>query len=73
MRERHEAMLPPPPPRRRGEIEADRALAEAKIVDAETIDDALAWLKPKERMVVLHDRALLDQAMRLQPVGEPAA
>ena len=52
-------MLPEAPPRRRGEIEPDRALAEAKLVDAETIDEALAWLKPKERMVVLHDRALL--------------
>jgi membrane glycosyltransferase len=66
LREQHEAMLPPAQPRRRGEIETDRALAEAKIVDAETIDDARSWLKPKERMVVLHDRALLALTMRLQ-------
>jgi membrane glycosyltransferase len=65
LRDQHEAMLPALPPRRRGEIDTERALAEAKLVDAETIDDALNWLKPKERMVVLHDRALLSLAMRL--------
>jgi len=59
LREAHEAMLPEHPPRRRGEIEPDRAVAQAKLVDAETIEDAAIWLKPKERMVVLHDRALV--------------
>ncbi len=66
LRDEHEAMLPPAPVRRRGEIETDRALAEAKLVDAETIADALSWLRPKERMVVLHDRALLNLTMRLK-------
>jgi membrane glycosyltransferase len=70
LREEHEAMLPQPPSRRRGEIETDRALAEAKLVDAETIADALAWLKPKERIVVLHDRALLNLTMRLKAVEQ---
>jgi membrane glycosyltransferase len=70
LREQHDAMLPTLPQRRRGEIETDRALAEAKLVDAETIDDALQWLKPKERMVVLHDRALLSLTMRLKPSAE---
>ena len=70
LREEHEAMLPQPPSRRRGEIETDRALAEAKLVDAETIADALTWLKPKERMVVLHDRALLNLTMRLKSVAQ---
>jgi membrane glycosyltransferase len=76
LRERHEAMLPPATSRRRGEIDTDRALAEAKIADAETIEDAIRWLKPKERMVVLHDRALLHMVMRLpaaEAVPEPAA
>jgi membrane glycosyltransferase len=59
LREVHERMLPENPSRRRGEIEPDRAVAQAKLVDAETIDDAAIWLKPKERMVVLHDRALV--------------
>jgi membrane glycosyltransferase len=59
LRDAHEAMLPEGHPRRRGEIEPDRAVAQAKLVDAETIEDAAIWLKPKERMVVLHDRALI--------------
>jgi membrane glycosyltransferase len=59
-------MLPPMPARKRGQIETDRALAEAKLVDAETIEDALEWLKPKERMVVLHDRALLNLLVQLK-------
>ncbi|MGL4975016.1 MAG: glucans biosynthesis glucosyltransferase MdoH, partial [Bosea sp. (in: a-proteobacteria)] len=59
VRAEHEAMLPLVTPRKRGDIEADRAVAQAKLVDAQSIDDAVAWLKPKERMVVLHDRALI--------------
>ncbi|MFC5418273.1 glucans biosynthesis glucosyltransferase MdoH [Bosea eneae] len=59
LRANHEAMLPHVQSRRRGEIEPDRAVAQAKLIDAETIADAMIWLKPKERMVVLHDRALL--------------
>lgn len=66
LRERHVEMLPAAASRKRGEIETDRALAEAKLADAETIDDALGWLKQKERMVVLHDRALLDLLVRLK-------
>jgi membrane glycosyltransferase len=57
--EAHEAMLPAAVSQPRGQIEADRALAQAKLVDARTIEEAMAWLKPKERMIVLHDRALL--------------
>ena len=72
LRQRHEAMLPALPPRKRGIIDMDRALAEAKIMDAETIQDALQWLQPKERFVVLHDRALLDLIARLQPPAEAA-
>ena len=59
-RAQHEAMLPPgrapqarrhrPRPRRR----------QAKLTDAETIEDLSDWLHPKETMVVLHDRALLN-------------
>jgi membrane glycosyltransferase len=64
-RERHEAMLPRRPHRSRGEFDLDRVMAEAKIIDAERLGDALAWLKPRERMVVLNDRALLSLAMQL--------
>ncbi len=64
-RDQHEAMLPHRPHRGRGEFEPDRVMAEAKIIDAGTLEDAIAWLKPKERMVVLNDRALLSLACRL--------
>ena len=64
-RDRHESMLPEPPPRRRGEIDRDRAVAEAKLTDAETIGEAAAWLGPGERMIVFHDRALLELVARL--------
>ncbi|WP_112663479.1 glucans biosynthesis glucosyltransferase MdoH [Microvirga flavescens] len=66
IRQQHLDMLPPPSHRKRGDIETDRALAEAKLADAQTIEEALAWLKPKERMVVLHDRALFAMAMSLK-------
>ena len=72
LREAHELMLPESQPRRRGEIEPERAVAQAKLVDAETIDDAAIWLKPKERMVVLHDRALVALLAAL-PAERPAA
>jgi membrane glycosyltransferase len=65
LRENHMEMLPPGDPRHRGVIEPDRAVAEAKIADAETIGDLLAWLKPKEMMIVLSDRALLQIVARL--------
>jgi len=42
-------------------------VAQAKLVDAETIEDAAIWLKPKERMVVLHDRALIGLLAALPP------
>lgn len=63
--EAHVGMLPDSSPRKRGDVEADRAVAQAKLVDAETIEDATRWLKPKERMVVLHDRALIGLLTRL--------
>ena len=72
LRQSHEAMLPPAPARRRGDIDPERVIAQAKIMDAATIHDAVHWLKPKERMVVLHDRALIDQLTRLKPVAEAA-
>ena len=60
----HRAFLPQRT-RQRGEIAPDWALAEAKLDDAETIEDALAWLQPKERMAVLNDGVLIDTLLRL--------
>ena len=62
----HEAMLPHRSHRGRGEFELERVMAEAKVIDAVTIREAASWLTPKERMVVLGDRALLTLAMRLE-------
>ncbi|MDE2362614.1 MAG: glucans biosynthesis glucosyltransferase MdoH [Hyphomicrobiales bacterium] len=70
-RRAHETFLPDYKRREKGDITPERALAEAKLNDAETIEDAIAWLKPKERMVVLHDRALIDVVARL-PQAEAA-
>ncbi|KQU04897.1 glucosyltransferase [Methylobacterium sp. Leaf469] len=64
--EAHAAMLPQAAPRPRGVIDTDRALAQAKVVEAHTLDEAAAWLSPKERMALLHDRALLDRLSRLE-------
>ena len=72
LRAHHDLFLPPANPRRRGQIEPDRAIAIAKLNDAETLEDAVNWLKPKERMVVLHDRALIDMIARL-PATSAAA
>jgi membrane glycosyltransferase len=71
LRRQHELFLPPVASRRRGQIEAERAIAVAKLNDAETLEDVVDWLKPKERMVVLHDRALVDMIARL-PARETA-
>ena len=61
----HEDWLPARKPRQRGVISADRAMAEAKIADAETIEDAVAWLNRGERLVALSDRALIGMVARL--------
>ena len=69
----HRAFLPTNP-RRRGEITPDWALAEAKLNDAESIEDALAWLAPRERMAILNDDVLFDAflALRRADAAEPA-
>jgi membrane glycosyltransferase len=61
----HAAMLPPASPRPRGAIDPDRALAAAKLAEAEKLAEATAWLTPKERLAVLHDPALIDRLARL--------
>ncbi|KAF2989457.1 glucans biosynthesis glucosyltransferase MdoH [Methylocystis sp. MJC1] len=65
LRTLHEAWLPTRKPRQRGVITADRAVAEAKVADAETIEDAVAWLNRGERLVALSDRALIGMIARL--------
>ncbi|MCJ2119361.1 glucans biosynthesis glucosyltransferase MdoH [Methylobacterium sp. J-001] len=63
--EAHARMLPVGVSRPRGVIDPDQTLATAKVCEAETVTEAQAWLTPKERMALLHDRALLDRLVRL--------
>ncbi|MBL8587067.1 MAG: glucans biosynthesis glucosyltransferase MdoH [Methylobacteriaceae bacterium] len=65
----HESLLPRAAPRRRGEITVERAMAEAKLADARDIDELVDWITPRERMAVLHDRALIDLLARLPGRG----
>lgn len=55
----HVACLPRRAKRRNGDIPAEWAIADAKLSDAATIDEAISWLKPKERMAILQDQALI--------------
>ena len=59
MRQRHIQLLPEAPRRTRGEVDPHRAVAEAKLIDAETFEEASSWLKGRERNIVLSDRALI--------------
>jgi membrane glycosyltransferase len=62
----HTRMLPKGQRRPRGAIDADQTLATAKICEAETVAEAQLWLSQKERMALLHDRALVDRLVRLE-------
>ena len=70
LRGMHEAFLPEKPRHRLGDVDVDAAVAAAKLNDAETIEDACAWLKPRERVAVLGDRALIAMLARLPSAAE---
>ncbi len=55
LRERHIAMLPVAARRERGQFSAERALAEAKLGEAQSLEEAAKWLQPKEKAGVLTD------------------
>ncbi len=61
----HAASLPRRPKRWNGTMSAEWALANAKISDAESIDEAISWLHPKERMAILLDAALISRFVSL--------
>jgi membrane glycosyltransferase len=61
----HVAWLPDAHRPRNGEITAEWALAEAKLNEAETVEQAVSWLRPKERMALLLDRALIARLLAL--------
>ncbi|MGI6245519.1 MAG: glucans biosynthesis glucosyltransferase MdoH [Pseudochelatococcus sp.] len=60
----HEQSLPGTQ-RRRGEFDPDRTLAQAKLLEAQSLAEVRAWLTPRERAVLYTDRALLDLMARL--------
>lgn len=59
LRHFHIAELPASEPRKRGAVQPERAIAEARIRDAESADDVIAFIQPKEAMVLLGDRGLI--------------
>jgi membrane glycosyltransferase len=67
LRQAHEMMLAAATPRVHGAFDPEHVMAQAKLVEAKNIDEAIAWLKPKERMALLHDRALIALLGRLAP------
>lgn len=67
----HVAMLPTGPMRHRGDISPEWALAEAKLLEAETIDEAIHWLKPVERMTILLDAVLIAKLIELAGTAPP--
>jgi membrane glycosyltransferase len=73
LRQAHEDMLPPAGPRNHGIFDVDHVMAQAKLVEASNIDQAIVWLKPKERMALLHDRALIGLLARLDRPKPPMA
>ena len=70
-RQSHEMFLPDAGRHRRGEVDVDEAVATAKLNDARSVEEACAWLKPKERLAVLSDRALIALLVRLPARSEP--
>jgi membrane glycosyltransferase len=67
-------MLPRGPGRRRGDIATEWALAEAKLLEADNVEEAIQWLKPVERMTVMLDPVLIAKLMELPPkAGAPSA
>jgi membrane glycosyltransferase len=57
--------------RRRGEIDPHLAIARAKIEDAETFDEACAFLSPREKLAVLNSPAVLGALLQLPSRDAP--
>jgi membrane glycosyltransferase len=70
LRAAHESFLAEAPRRRRGDVEVETAVAAAKLNDAQTLEEASAWLSPRERLAVLGDRALIAMLARLPRAAE---
>ncbi|MBR1147790.1 glucans biosynthesis glucosyltransferase MdoH [Bradyrhizobium sp. AUGA SZCCT0431] len=66
LREAHLDNLSGPRPRNRGEVDPHLAIARAKIEDAETFDEAAAFLSPRETFAALHSPAVLGALLDLR-------
>lgn len=69
----HLAFMPHDRGHPRGHMPAEWALAQSKLQDAQTLEEALAWLKPKERMAILNDAMLLRSLFALSRVHQDSA
>jgi membrane glycosyltransferase len=67
LREAHLNNLFGSKPRKRGEVDPHLAIARAKIEDAETFDEAAAFLSPREKFAVLDSPAALRSLLALPP------
>ena len=65
LRTAHESFLGEASRRRRGDVDVETAVAAAKLNDAQTLEDARAWLNSRQRLAVLSDRALIAMLARL--------
>lgn len=70
-RQRHFAAVQPRPPAPRGQPDVMFMTARAKLGDAHTAAEALAWLTPAERLAVLGDRDLFHVLVRLANPNVP--
>lgn len=61
----HLAGLAHDPPRTRGRVEANHALARAKVDDAELFDEVVAWLSKPEKRALMGDCDLLARVVTL--------
>jgi membrane glycosyltransferase len=74
LRAAHESFLAESPRRRRGDVDVETAVAAAKLNDAQTLEDACAWLNARQRLAVLGDRALIAMLARLpNAAAQPSA
>jgi membrane glycosyltransferase len=64
-RAQHELFLPSAARRKRGDVDVEEAVATVKLNDAKSLEEIIVWLKPKERMALLNDRALISLLVRL--------
>jgi membrane glycosyltransferase len=67
LRAAHLNNLSGPRPRNRGEVDPHLAIARAKIEDAETFDEAAAFLTPREKFAILNSPAVLGALLALPP------